>query len=250
LGVFFNTPRTKNYQCQSCVSGYVDNTVYQYYIPYGKYYSLVDQATAEALAAADSDGQEYANKNGKCVNYVTATCVGDQYKIINCICEEAIKECLGHIVVSGGWLVNFRYKWSDGSTGASFTEFLATCTGADRKFLNCICEKGTKVCEGVVNNGGGSYTVTYHYLWSDNSTSSQFVDNITCIGPDKKMIGCNCETAVKVYTSSVFCADPPPTECCSGMNWVCEFYYKWSDNSLSGPFYECATESCMPMEEK
>jgi len=248
LGVFFNAPLTKNYYCQTCASGYVDNTVYQYYIPLGKYYSLVDQASADALAAADTEGQEYANKNGKCVNYVTATCVGDQYKVINCICEQGIKSCMGSTAVSGGgWLVNFQYLWSDGSTGTPFTEFLADCTGADKKFLNCICETGLRMCDGVVFNGGGSYTISYHYKWSDNSTSSPpIVETITCSGPDKKMIGCECKTADKVYVNQTFCGTSSANGCCPH-SWKCEFYYKWSDNSTSLPttYFECSATPCM-----
>lgn len=252
--VFFNTALNKNYQCQTCAPGYIDNTTYTYTVPAGKYYSLVSQAAADAQAAADTDGQEYANKQAKCVNYTTAACTGDQYKVINCICEAGVKTCMGSVATTGGWLANFRYQWSDGSYGTSFTEFVATCTGPDKKFLNCVCETGVKVCEDVDDLGGGSYQLTYHYQWSDLSTSSQIIETISCSGIDKKIINCTCETAEKIYVSSEFCGRLNTGGCCSS-KFKCGFYYKWSDGSElwdvgHEPFYECADRSCLPTEEE
>ncbi|HMD01103.1 MAG TPA: hypothetical protein VKH37_13160, partial [Ferruginibacter sp.] len=57
-----------------------------------------------------------------------------------------------------------------------------------------------------------------------------------CIGPDKKCINDNCETAIKVYTSSVF--NP------KGGFWVCSFYYLWSDGSHSGILTEISSSDC------
>lgn len=255
LKVFFNDPRTKNYQCQTCTSGYIDNTVYHYYIPYGKYFSLVDQATVEALAASDSDGQEYANKNGKCINYVNATCTGEGYKVVNCICELGNKVCESSTPDgNGGWISTFHYHWSDGSNSQSFSEYIPFCTGIDKKFLNCICETGSKECETVVNNGGDSYTVTYHYHFSDNTNSVPVTETITCSGINKKIINCTCETAEKIYETSEYCGLGSNLPGCCNHMWRCGFYYRWSDNSKLGDvnnlFYECAAESCMPIAEK
>lgn len=249
--VFFNAPLTKDYSCQTCASGYVDNTVYHYNIPFGKYFSLTDQASADAMAAADNDGQEYANKNGKCVNYVTATCSGAAFKVVNCICEEGQKICESSTPDgNGGWIATFHYHWSDGSNGPSFSEYIPACTGIDKKFLNCVCETGVKVCDGVTNNGGGSYTVTYHYHFSDNTNSSTVSETITCSGIDKKIINCTCETAVKIYVTSDFCGRSNEDGCCE-KKWKCGFYYKWSDNSTLGNennlFYECSDDNCMPV---
>ena len=247
LNVFFNAPRTKDYQCQTCTSGYIDNTVYHYYIPYGKYYSLINQAAVEALAVADNDGQEYANKNGKCINYVTATCTGPDYKVVNCICEQGMRICeYSTPDGNGGWLAHLHLHWSDGSVSPSFTDYIASCTGINKKFLNCVCETGTKVCDGApVNNGGGSYTVSYHYHFSDNTNSTVITETITCSGPDKKMIGCTCETGWKMCLSSVYCDDlkDPPAGCCPG-KWLNTFKYRFSDGSFSAVFTECSTTSC------
>ena len=252
LLVFFNDPQTKNYQCLTCGSGYIDNTVYGYYIPYGKYYSLVSKEAANTLANADNNGQEYANKNGKCINYVTATCTGSGYKVVNCgcelgqrICEYSTEDLPNN---PGNWFVHLHYRWSDGSTSPSFTDYITGCTGIDKKLINCVCETGAKVCDNVQNNGGGSYTVTYHYHWSDNSNSSSITETFTCSGPDKKMIGCTCETGVKIYTESVLCGGKnPPAGCCTGM-WLCTYHYRWSDYSISQNYTECSSATCIDIQ--
>ncbi|WP_460559475.1 DUF5977 domain-containing protein [Ferruginibacter profundus] len=63
--LFFNQPFTSSIQCQSCAAGYTGNFV-SYTVPYGKYFSLISQADADAKALLDTEGQEYANKNGTC----------------------------------------------------------------------------------------------------------------------------------------------------------------------------------------
>jgi len=121
------------------------------------------------------------------------------------------------------------------------------CTGEGYKFVGCGCELGNKVCNNVQNNNNGTYTVTYHYVWSDGSSSSTYTQTIACSGPDKKIINCTCETATKVYTASQLCGGKnPPAGCCSGM-WLCTFYYRWSDgsNSLPTTYAECSSSDCM-----
>ena len=75
--VYFSQALTQYFNCQTCLSGYQAATV-TYNIPFGKYFSLINQADANAKAAADTGGQEYANKNGQCIS--TVTCTGPQYK--------------------------------------------------------------------------------------------------------------------------------------------------------------------------
>lgn len=122
----------------------------------------------------------------------------------------------------------------------------ANCTGAGYKFVACACELGTKVCENVILNNNGTYTVTYHYHWSDGSNGSPITETISCTGVDKKIINCTCETGVKVYTNSVLCGGKnPPAGCCPGM-WWCTYHYRWSDGSTSTSTYtECSSSDCM-----
>ena len=252
LTIYYNAALSQSPTCNSCMPGFVPSATNPilYYIPYGKYYSLISQADADAKATADmaTYGQEYVNKNSICTN--AATCTGADYKFVSCACEKGVRICESTSVVSGGWLSYLHLRWSDGSVSPSFSEFTATsaCSGVDKKYLNCVCETGVKVCDGApVHNGGSSYTVSYYYTWSDNSTSSTITENISCSGADKKIINCVCETGVKVYVSSEFCGLSGSNGCCPHM-WKCGFYYKWSDGSTSynsGIIYECASQSCM-----
>lgn len=256
LNIYYNAAIFQSPTCNSCMPGFVASITNpaQYNIPFGKHYSLVNQQDADAKAAADmaTYGQEFVNKNSICTN--AATCTEQDYKFVSCACERGERICESTTVTSGGWLSYLHLRWSDGSVSPSFSEFTATsaCSGIDKKFLNCICETGTKVCDLVTPNGGGSYTLTYHYHFSDNTNSASITETITCSGIDKKMIGCECETAVKIYVSSVYCNLSNENGCCS-KKWKCGFYYKWSDNSTlyntgNTLFYECADESCMPIE--
>jgi len=258
LTIHYNSPLSESPTCNSCIPGFVPNVTNPvlYYIPYGKHYSLIDKADADAKATADmaTYGQEYVNKNSTCTN--AATCTEQDYKFVSCACEKGERICESSTLVSGGWLSYLHLRWSDGSVSPSFSEFTATsgCTAPGKKYLNCVCETGVKVCDGVdVGVIEGTYSVTYHYEWSDNSTSNPVTETITCTGIDKKIINCTCETAIKKYVSSEFCGLSDDEGCCS-KQWKCGFYYKWSDNSVlyAGTgnllFYECADESCMAVE--
>lgn len=239
LNVYHSAPVSKTYTCQNCQSGYIANpSSITYVVPYGKYFSLVSQPAADALAAADNDGQEYANKTGKCYSSVTATCTGTGYKVVNCACQLGTKVCDNTVDNGNGtYTVTYRYHWTDNTYSSQITETIS-CTGVDKKMINCSCETGQKICDNVTNNGGGSYTITYHYLWSDNSTSGPITETISCSGADKKMIGCNCIQGIKVYTSSVY--DKWGTLGCSAGQWLCTFHYHWwQDNSNSDPYTEC-----------
>ncbi|MCB0709211.1 MAG: hypothetical protein KDC15_07450 [Chitinophagaceae bacterium] len=248
LQVYFNNALTKVYTCQTCEQGYVASPV-NFLIRKGKYYSLISQADADNQANADTEGQEYANKNAICINNVTATCSGIGYKVVNCECQLGTKVCQSSTQNGNGtYTVTYYYSWGDGTTSLpeTYTETF-TCNGIDKKVINCSCETGQKVCDNVQNNGGGVYTVTYHYRWSDNSTSAQITETITCSGVDKKIINCVCETGVKQYISSVLCPhlNPPPGCCTNG--WLCTFRYRWSDGSVSSNTYtECSPTNCLP----
>ena len=240
--VYFNQVLTLNYFCQTCLAGYTASPV-AYTVPFGKYFSLLSQADADAQAAADVQGQEYANKTAKCIS--TITCPGPQYKAINCGCELGVKVCENTTNNGNGtYTVIYHYHFSDNTNSQSYFETI-TCSGVDKKFINCICETGVKVCDGTpVNNGNGTYTVTYHYHFSNNTNSQVITETITCSGADKKFIGCICETGVKIYTSSVLTGKFSNNGCAIG-TWKCTFYYRWSDGSTSGAYTECSPTDCM-----
>lgn len=250
ITIYLNAAQSQSVSCTTCQPGYAPDAAVTYIVPAGKYYSLVSQTAADALATADmaANKQEYANRNSSCSN--TATCTGAGYRFVNCACElgtKVLEEC-GTVQPNGTWYNYYHYLWSNGSTSSTFAELQAACTGNDKKKINCLCETGTKVCESTTAiDMSGNYTVSYHYLWSDASTSSTYTETFNCSGPDKKIINCTCVTGVKVYTASVACnGKTPPDGCCPGMDWLCTYHWHWPDGSNSGNYTECSETNCMP----
>lgn len=123
LNVFFNQPVIQNINCQTCQYGYTATPV-QYYIPYGKYYSLVSQADADAKANADAGGQEYANRNAKCVSTACnavppptcSNCTGNDKKCINNVCETGVRVNVSSVFFKGRWACTYYYRFSDNTT--------------------------------------------------------------------------------------------------------------------------------------
>ena len=119
--IYFNDPQTINVACQTCLAGYAAAMV-QYYIPFGKYYSLVSVADANAKALADPGAQEYANTNGKCLNIScgsTATCTnctGNDKKCINGVCETGIRVNVSTYQFKSWWVCTYYYHFSDNTT--------------------------------------------------------------------------------------------------------------------------------------
>jgi YD repeat-containing protein len=56
----------------------------------------------------------------------------------------------------------------------------SNCIGENKKCINGVCETGTKVCTSSIKLGGGTWQVTYHYVWSDSSVSQDYT--VTQIG--------------------------------------------------------------------
>lgn len=246
LTIYLNQGLTQTLTCTTCQPGFT-GTSGSYTIPPGKHYSLISPGDAAAKEAADmaTNGQEYVNKMAFCSN--SASCTAPGYKFVSCGCELGQKICESTSPDPGNpgaYFAHFHYLWSDGSISPSFTEYITSCSGIDKKLINCVCETGVKICDNVTNNGGGSYTVTYHYHFSDNTNSASVTETISCSGPDKKMIGCNCETGVKIYTSSVW--DKKGLLGCTPGYWLCTYHYHWSDLSNSPDYTECSPANCGP----
>jgi Family of unknown function (DUF5977) len=116
------------------------------------------------------------------------------------------------------------------------------CTGEGYKLVNCICEQGQiePVSCSDIPNGNGTWNQEYKYKWSDNSYSVNYTRVMpACTGVDKKKIGCECVSAIKVYSpGSVY----NPT---TGM-WTCTYHWHWPDNTDSADYTETSAINCNP----
>ena len=54
---------------------------------------------------------------------------------------------------------------------------LSACTGPDKKMVNGYCETGTRVNTGSTFVSRNNYRCTYHYEWSDGSSSVNYTEN-------------------------------------------------------------------------
>ncbi|MGB8192510.1 MAG: SpvB/TcaC N-terminal domain-containing protein [Chitinophagaceae bacterium] len=184
LAVFFNEPVTISIGANTCATGYQPYAL-SYVIPAKRYFSLVSQPAANALANADPFAQAFANKYSHCANTV---CSGQGYALINCVCE------LGQIYpvscsdnTDGTWVQNYKYQWSDNSIGTTtYSRTLPACAGEGKKKINCNCYTGLKIYRYSYQNGNGTWTCVYYYHFSDNTNSQDYseISAEACTGGD------------------------------------------------------------------
>lgn len=68
-------------------------------------------------------------------------------------------------------------RWYSLGTDNTNCPAVASCTGANKRVVNGVCETGSKVYVGPgVPNGNGTYTCTYHYLWTDGFVSPNYTE--------------------------------------------------------------------------
>lgn len=90
-----------------------------YNVPFGKYFSTVSQADANAMASAEITmyGQAYANSYGGC------SCTDIGYKYINGTCEMGTRVNGGYAATyeNGMWRCYYYYVWSDATTSEYYS---------------------------------------------------------------------------------------------------------------------------------
>jgi YD repeat-containing protein len=136
--IYYNTAISRPYTCHSCDTGSVGSSV-TYYVPAGKWFSTVSQASAQAKAAADTvaNGQLYADRNGTCTvgncgsSCNASNCTGVEKKCINGVCETGVRVNTSSVKnkFNNLWTCTYHYLWSDSSISQDYTEVLtAPCT--------------------------------------------------------------------------------------------------------------------------
>lgn len=194
LTIYYNQELITNYQCSTCAYGFSGSSG-SYVVPYGRYFSMNSQEEADEKAMNDRDmyGQEYVNRNGYCSNALFCSQPG--YRFIDCDCVPGTMHCHSSSEDTnnpGYWNLEYHYTWPDGFIGPTITEQVQ-CPGPNKKVINCQCKPGHKVCDNVVTNWNGTYTVTYHYHWDeDNSNSASITETISCDPSNHTLINCSC----------------------------------------------------------
>ncbi len=182
MGLFVNQTQSAVFTTQGCSSGYKGSQI-TYYVPAGRYYSVISVADANSKALADLqiNGQAYANRTGYCI-LETSNCTGEGYAIIGCGCELGQKICLSSTETppgSGSWVTYYKYRWSDGSESSNYGPVTVSCTGVAYKMIGCNCRLGFKVYTSstlVTGPNGSYYECIFHYQWPDGSTSPDYTE--------------------------------------------------------------------------
>lgn len=124
----------------------------QDYCPVGNYYNAVQSRTYTKQCSCGYTGS----------SYTTTVPTGTYSSTLSQ--ADADQKALDYITANGQ---------NNANTYGSCTPI--NCTGEGQKIVNCVCELGQQVCtSSVYNSSTHLYTITYHYLWSDGSTSGNY----------------------------------------------------------------------------
>jgi len=180
---FYNVAESGTYTC-ACGTGGTGSAV-TYTVAAGAYSSTVDQTTANQLALNDvsANGQSYANAHGTCIYYNTAQ--SGTYTRNNCTCVYTGSSVTYTVAAntynsSVSLAAANQLATNDVTTnGPNYANAHGTCTttciNQGQRIISCACQMGTMVCtSSVYNSSTKLYTITYHYTWTDGSSSQNY----------------------------------------------------------------------------
>lgn len=180
--LFYNAQASQNFtKGGTCPTGSFPTTL-TYTVPYGRY-AATTQSAADAMAQADiaDNGQAYANTNGKCLfyNVVKSQWVAKD----NCTYSEGPANLIKYIVPAGTYSSEISQAAADNlaladiaANGQAWANANGTCSCADegKKFINGVCETGTRIEYASESLGNGQWKCTYVYTFSDGSYSGYY----------------------------------------------------------------------------
>ncbi|MHA4808474.1 DUF5977 domain-containing protein [Flavitalea flava] len=240
---FYNTAQSGNFTRTNCATGGSPSTV-TYTIAAGAYNSLVDQPTANQLAAnaLAAGGPAFANSNGTCTFYNTVQ--GGSYTRNNCgtggvgssITYTVPANTYSSLITQGD--ADQKALTAANTTGQANANASGTCT-----FYNQV-QSGTYTrnnCSCQYTGSAVLYTVPANTYSSsvDLATANQQATNAvtangqtyantngtcttTCTGTNHKIISCACQTGSLGIISQVYTA---------GIGCVTKYGYFFSDGS-------------------
>lgn len=188
--IFYNAALGANFQksASSCIYPMKPEPINYYYsVPANSFTSLISQedADAKALAELNLKGQQNADNLGTCyyfnnplIDSVTNSC---GRKITVYVSEGEVKSLTSQADADAqaATLLAQRRTAAAASTSPCPCDEL----GEAYKFIRNKCEKGRIIYTSSVPASGGGYTCTFHYLWTDNSTSRDYTihSNTACV---------------------------------------------------------------------
>jgi hypothetical protein len=180
--LFYNAQASQNFtKGGTCPTGSFPTTV-TYTVPYGRY-AATTQTAADSMAQADiaNNGQAYANTNGKCLfyNVVKSQWVAKD----DCTYSEGPANRIKYIFPAGTYSSEVSQAAADSlaladiaANGQAWANANGTCSCADegKKYINDVCETGTRIEYASEDLGNGQWKCTYVYTFSDGSYSGYY----------------------------------------------------------------------------
>lgn len=161
---------------------------------------------------------------------------------------ERCKPCAG----GGNYISNLKER-QEIDTNPNSPTYNTTRWVDDGASANCVPQADFQIIDIYCQqNSQGAYTGNQVVIKKDKNPCSPTFNHVTttivynpqsciaacgdCIGADKKCLGNQCETGIKVYTASVF---NPSTN-----KYDCTYHYEWSDGSWSQNYTEESLIEC------
>jgi hypothetical protein len=179
---FWNLAHTQEYT-KACATG-MHGTTRSYTIAANKLSSRVSQIDAENKAIAEMNilGQAQANDNGICEYWNAALSPSIQK---SCRSFQGIGTYVTYNVPAGTYKSTVSQAETDtlaqrdvrlnGQTYAN-ANGTCECTAEGKKRIGINCETGTRVNDTTLAQPNGTYKCTYHYLFSDGTSSGSYSD--------------------------------------------------------------------------
>lgn len=171
------------YTKQGCTGGSVGEQV-TYVVPYGKY-AAASQAQANAQAAADlaSNGQNYANAVGRC--YWPNAAINHPLVKTDCAYTQGPGIPFTYTIAAGKYKSFISQADANAQANAEISALppdyantvgYCSCVDEGMRYINGVCETGTKIIIGGFFENG-QYVCTYYYNFSDGYNSGFYYQN-------------------------------------------------------------------------
>jgi len=179
--LFYNSKKEQSFTKNNCTVG--EPTAVMYTVNYGKYASAVSQQDADnkALAEITANGQNNANTNGQCLFFNDEK--SQRFTRNNCPPDQGLGLFYTYLVPARKWSSTInkddanRLAQEDidiNGQNAANANARCSCGAEGQKYVNGQCLTGTRINDSSILQADGVYKCTYHYSFSDGSSSQQY----------------------------------------------------------------------------
>ncbi len=180
--IFYNGTLQASFSKNGCPIGSVPTSVV-YTVPYGKYVSSIDQATADGKAQAEitANGQSNANTYGQCLFYNASTS-GFAFKN-DCLPSQGNGSRVVYTVPAGRYSSTIDQATVDAMAAADVTANKQTfantygtcsCAAEGQKYIGNNCTTGTRYNRSTTQLANGQWQCVYYYQFSDGTFSQDY----------------------------------------------------------------------------